>query len=323
MLSRRFGTKRVHANMVYQEYIHDRNHLHMNATRWETLTGFVKWLGREGKCTVDQTEKGWFITWIDRNPDTIARQEALAKKERMDKDDHERTLSFVNKQVQRAAQTNKDADEPSFTEFKKNSDEEKVSFKMPSGPAPKSKEKSEETLPSIAKEFFADVSEDRPQRKKTDGEDKHKRDSRKCEKRKMNLDELIVEEEAKKEKLNRKNYWLAKGIVVKIVTKLLGEKYYKKKAVVKEVKDLYGCVVQVLDTDDVLKLDQVYLETVIPAIGRRIRIVNGAYRNHVAVLDSLDEKTFCCTVKIDSGPLQGRIVNGVQYEDISKIHVDD
>lgn len=27
------GTRRVHANVVYQEYISDRNHLHMNSTQ--------------------------------------------------------------------------------------------------------------------------------------------------------------------------------------------------------------------------------------------------------------------------------------------------
>ena len=48
LLRRKCGTKRVHANVVYQEYIADRNHTHMNATQWETLTDFVKWLGREG-----------------------------------------------------------------------------------------------------------------------------------------------------------------------------------------------------------------------------------------------------------------------------------
>ncbi|GFT72061.1 hypothetical protein TNCV_2715311 [Trichonephila clavipes] len=55
LLKRRFGTKIIHANQVYQEYIADRNHLHMNATQWETLTEFVKWLGREGHCIVDET----------------------------------------------------------------------------------------------------------------------------------------------------------------------------------------------------------------------------------------------------------------------------
>lgn len=49
LLRRRFGTRRVHCNIVYNEYISDRDHTHMNSTKWETLTEFVKWLGREGK----------------------------------------------------------------------------------------------------------------------------------------------------------------------------------------------------------------------------------------------------------------------------------
>ena len=40
-------------------------------------------------------------------------------------------------------------------------------------------------------------------------------------------------EEQKKEKMNRRENWLHAGIVVKVVTKKLGEKYYKKKAVVR------------------------------------------------------------------------------------------
>lgn len=72
-----------------------RDHLHMNATKWETLTDFVKWLGREGHCTVDETEKGWFVAYIDRDPETIARQEALAKKEKMEKDDQVLKYLFI------------------------------------------------------------------------------------------------------------------------------------------------------------------------------------------------------------------------------------
>ena len=49
LLRRRFNTRRVHSNIVYNEYISDREHTHMNSTKWETLTEFVKWLGREGK----------------------------------------------------------------------------------------------------------------------------------------------------------------------------------------------------------------------------------------------------------------------------------
>jgi len=69
----RFGTKRVAANRVYQEYIADKQHLHMNSTRWVTLTEFVKHLGRSGVARVDETEKGWFIAWIDSSPKALAK----------------------------------------------------------------------------------------------------------------------------------------------------------------------------------------------------------------------------------------------------------
>ena len=42
--------------------------MHMNSTTFHTLTEFVKYLGKEGKCRVEETEKGWFIQWIDRDP---------------------------------------------------------------------------------------------------------------------------------------------------------------------------------------------------------------------------------------------------------------
>jgi len=100
-LKRRFGTKRVHANIVYQEYINDKDHIHMNSTRWLTLTDYVKWLGRKGICIVDETEKGWFVTYIDRDPETLRRQEEIERKKKLDLDDRERQQIFLDKQMER------------------------------------------------------------------------------------------------------------------------------------------------------------------------------------------------------------------------------
>jgi hypothetical protein len=44
-------------NQVWHEYIANRHHLHMNATIWETLTNFIKYLGKTGKAVVDNTPK--------------------------------------------------------------------------------------------------------------------------------------------------------------------------------------------------------------------------------------------------------------------------
>lgn len=37
--------------------IGDKLHVHMNATKWDTLTTFVKYLGKQGVAVVDETEK--------------------------------------------------------------------------------------------------------------------------------------------------------------------------------------------------------------------------------------------------------------------------
>jgi len=63
-LRQRHTTKRVNANHVYQEVIGDKQHIHMNSTRWATLTDFVMYLGKTGKCVVDETERGWWVMSI-------------------------------------------------------------------------------------------------------------------------------------------------------------------------------------------------------------------------------------------------------------------
>ncbi|KAI1313440.1 hypothetical protein EDD11_002547 [Mortierella claussenii] len=103
LLSTRYGTRRVHANLVYQEFIADRTHLHMNATKWATLSEFAMHLGKEGLAIVDETPKGWFMQWVDNSPKTLARQEAIAKKERMEMDDEQREQKLIQQQIEKAA----------------------------------------------------------------------------------------------------------------------------------------------------------------------------------------------------------------------------
>ncbi|KAF8626004.1 hypothetical protein AX17_006727 [Amanita inopinata Kibby_2008] len=104
LLSRRYNTKRVRANQVYQEYISDKHHLHMNATRWVTLTEFAKHLGRSGVARVDETEKGWFLAWIDNSPKALAKAEASLKKERATMNDEQRERLLISEQIERAAE---------------------------------------------------------------------------------------------------------------------------------------------------------------------------------------------------------------------------
>lgn len=135
VLQSRHGTQRVNANMVYQQYIADRNHVHMNATGWMSLTQYVKYLGREGLAHVEETDKGWFITWIDRSPDTLARQEAVLKKERAMKSDVEIERRLLEEQIAKAHQQNQDSLDSVATvnEIQDSSDRPPVKLEIKSG----------------------------------------------------------------------------------------------------------------------------------------------------------------------------------------------
>jgi DNA/RNA-binding protein KIN17 len=96
------GEKSVHANKFYQEVIQRRDHVHLNATRWHSLTDFVKHIAREGIVRVEEKEDGIFIAWIDDSPDAMKRREAVRRKEMQDKGDEEREQMLLREQIRRA-----------------------------------------------------------------------------------------------------------------------------------------------------------------------------------------------------------------------------
>jgi DNA/RNA-binding protein KIN17 len=74
--------KWISANRFYNEYIRDKEHVHMNATKWPSLTEFTKHLGREGICHVKEDEKdGLMIAWRDTSAAAIKRKEEIAEQE--------------------------------------------------------------------------------------------------------------------------------------------------------------------------------------------------------------------------------------------------
>lgn len=102
LLKASHGEKKISANHFYQEYIANKEHVHMNATKWISLSEFVKAMGREGLVRVEEGEKGFFISYVDNSPDALKRQEFLRKKEKMDRGDEEREQKAIREQVERA-----------------------------------------------------------------------------------------------------------------------------------------------------------------------------------------------------------------------------
>lgn len=127
----------------------------------------------------------------------------------------------------------------------------------------------------------------------------------------------MVEQEKKRELGGRRDYWLHPNIIVKVLNKEVGGgKYYGQKGTVTEVEDKYVAKIK-LESGVTLKVDQNDLETVLPALGLQVLIVNGAYRGEKATLQSLNKADYTANVIIVEGLARGRTVTKA-YEDISK-----
>lgn len=312
-LRRRHGTKRMRANVVYNEYIADKLHVHMNATQWTTLGTFVQYLGRTGKCVVDETEKGWYVQYIDRDPRAIARQEELEKKKKSDLDHEERNRAFIERQLKMAkeAAAGGDGDDAELrpTKLQRTDDGQKIQLSL--GLSKATKEGKASGTSSNAHPFGASVFEEPSAHK--DEEKAPTSSSLSGSKRSAAaVDAIMKEEEQRKvyqqrrhedeDRHQRKENWVTEGIVVKVVNKKLdGGNYYKRKGAITKVEDKFCATVELLDSGDVLRLDQDDLETVIPKPGRKVKIVNGVGRGATAKLLDIDVERFCARIRIDSG----------------------
>jgi len=348
LIRRAHRHSRVAATVVYNEYIADRHHVHMNSTRWATLTEFVKFLGREGYCKVEDTPKGWFMTYIDRDSEQAVKARLKRKRIKSDMAEDERQERMIARQIERAqkslAKAN-DVDDGNVAEGESESEydsEEEYSGSDDGGEKLEdgSKEANKATgkiaiaLQKSAPGPMVNPFEDKPkvnfgfdeedsgvrEKEKDAVANKKGKDVKAAEPRRSALDELMKEEEKAKEKSNRKDYWLCPGIVVKVMSKSLAQKgYYKQKGVVKKVIDKYVGEIEMLESKHVLRVDQDELETVIPQIGGLVRIVNGAYRGSNARLLSVDTEKFCAKVQVEKGLYDGKVLRAVEYEDICKI----
>lgn len=308
--SHRFS--RVAATVVYNEYINDRHHIHMNSTQWLTLTEFVKYLGKIGKCKVEETPKGWFMTYIDRDSETLFKEKLKNKRLKSDIVEEEKQEREIKKQIEKAEQltpfVNSKVSEIMPVELKKSEDGGKIAFALGSSsskpPLPEKKE--------APKALFEEPDDDTKVSVKSS--------KGKSVSGSSALDDLMKDEEKAKERSNRKDYWLHEGIIVKVMSKALADKgYYKQKGIIKKVIDKYVGEIEMLDNKHKLRVDQEELETVIPQIGGLVRIVNGAYRGSFARLLAVNTDKFCAKVQIEKGIYDGRILPAVEYEDICKV----
>ncbi|GMM36392.1 Rts2 protein [Saccharomycopsis crataegensis] len=111
------GTKKVNANKFYQEYIsNDKDHIHLNSTRFSSLSSFIFHLEKSGKIEVvrnpgeeqipnviEDDESAQYNTqnFLIKLPDT--RDKALEKsnkRQRVEKNEEELKMEMIKKKIE-------------------------------------------------------------------------------------------------------------------------------------------------------------------------------------------------------------------------------
>lgn len=318
ILSQRHGTKLIKANNVYQEYIAFKEHVHMNATMWSSLTEFILYLGKEGKAVVEETEKGWFIQYIDRDPRVLARQAQSESKQKSELDDEERARKMIQAQIQVAEQLKRqrEAHEPTDactsgpSSLGAESGEGKITLNLGGQAADVKKRKftlmsfDDEPASSSSASSSSTAVAVAPLRA---------------------LEQIMRDEKSRRaeqlkleDKRDRRENWLHAGIVVRIMNKKLSEgRFFKAKGTVLRVIDDFLAEVRV--DDALVRLDQADLETIIPKVGGTLLVVNGRCRGARATLLRIHQEAFNCDIRIDDGLHAKREVLGVDYEDLCRV----
>jgi DNA/RNA-binding protein KIN17 len=329
----RHGIKMVNANNVYQELIADKQHIHMNATHWTTLTDFVQYLGKTGKCVVEETERGWFVQYIERDVSILARTEALQRREQAEKAAEEAQAQRMELQRIEAAKALDRAGGTLHTEatnMERTEDDKPIKVAMNGGASAAKKSKKTSSAAAVFGEEEDDDEEEAPTAPKLappvlPRKELIRKEERQTRKREEEASESHSTKRTKQEKNDRKDHWLYRDIIVRVISKKLADgKYFKRKAIIDKVIDKYTAEVEVLDSSgsardggDILRLDQDDLETVVPKeTGKKVRILNGRYRGDKATVVALDKKRYQSTLKLLH---DDRILENVPYEDFSKL----
>ena len=310
ILSRMYRSRRVKAVRVYNEYISDRHHVHMNATCWETLTAFIKYLAQEGKILVEDTPKGFYITYIETDPNVLAKRSAMDEKEKMDVIDDTRNRKILQKRLEALKSMERhvsdDEDDDDDSDEEENEDPDEVDD-----------DDDNDNGGGISMCFSLKP----PEEKKAKVEQKAP-EQKVPESKKAVPPPKVSNDDNENEEEEQQDNWVIEGIVVSVKEKeLAGGKYYDKKGAVVRVEDKYVGVISILGEDgdfgkgDMLKLDQDDLETVIPKIGGTVIVLRGPHRGKKAILKAIHREDYSTQIElVDSH----KVLDNVSYDDISK-----
>lgn len=340
VLRRRYGTNMVNANTVYQEYIKDRDHLHMNATKWTTLSEFTMEMGREGLCRVEERDDGWWMSYVDR----LAAQKDQRARD-MDRErlaEERRAEELLKRQLQMAKRTRA---------ISREEDNGAMAGMVSQGPIlmeMKTSSKAKHSSGGGGENALASLSlksgEENTRAEKVNRPARRKRSRFQDAPRLSVLEDIMRSEKSKVAEDNflgsngcslprrespksnphvgpgispQEEPWVREGIVVKVTSKEVGHgSFYNSKGKVSRVIDQYGAQVHLFDAPTILELDQGDLETVIPKPGGKVLLLFGPRRGEEAKVTAINVGSFSVDLTLSHS---GQELKSIAYEAVSRL----
>mmetsp|Transcript_5263 Transcript_5263/g.8549 ORF Transcript_5263/g.8549 Transcript_5263/m.8549 type:complete len:415 (-) Transcript_5263:53-1297(-) len=334
LMSHTYRSQRVLANTVYCDFISNRHHTHMNSTIWVTLSNFVQYLGRTNQCSIDKTPKGWYLVYIDNSPEAKQREKERQESVKVEMAEEERHALLLKRQIDEGKASG-GFQESEFTELQRKEGDAPITFAMGGsssssavpgasssvGTAAKRERSGGSGERNVLEDAFATHSGTASSRETSRGAPV------KAGSKISVMEKVRLEHEAKKQKVGAAELdepssddateaWLTAGIVVKVMHKELADgKYYRKKGKVEKVHDKFTADVRMAEDKALVRLDQELLETVIPNVGKIVRVVKGSHKGCRATMRAVDFESFSVTVELEDG----NEMEGLGYDEVCKI----
>ncbi|ODQ62339.1 hypothetical protein WICANDRAFT_24799 [Wickerhamomyces anomalus NRRL Y-366-8] len=111
------GEKKINANRFYNQLIQQKDHIHLNSTRWSSLSQFIQDIAKQGIINVkvedesDQSLNGLDISYINNSSEEIMRKNNLQKHIDNDKSEEQLNMKLLKDQIKRGEQLKKDEEE--------------------------------------------------------------------------------------------------------------------------------------------------------------------------------------------------------------------
>ena len=99
LLRLHYKSKQVNANVIYNMYIQDKHHIHMNSTQWTTLSSFVHYLESKHIIEVEKSNSGFLIKLIPTDED-LELEMKMKEKQNEIKEEREDMKEIFDKMIE-------------------------------------------------------------------------------------------------------------------------------------------------------------------------------------------------------------------------------